>query len=44
MEERDKRYKAILKGGSPNWSIKKKVNASSLDPAGSRIPKDFKRR
>ena len=43
-EERQKRYKAVFKAQTPNWQIKKRMNASSLDPAGARIPKDFKKR
>ena len=45
-EERDKRYKAIFDAPPPNtnWHIKKRMNASSLDPAGARYPKDFKKR
>ena len=54
-EERERRMRAYLaaqnavkdnQAGSPisgNWS-QRRVNSLSMDPAGIRIPKDFKRR
>lgn len=42
IEERSKRYKAVT--STPKWTVKKRINALSLDPAGARIPKDFKKR